>query len=966
MKTATRSLWINLVLLLLAFTARAQTTTAISTLATATNAAGGDRILLNQASGSSFTTKQIAVSNLVASSLVDRLQIPGFGFLGTNQWGMVWVDTNVAAATRTLVRVGFGTNYTLNANDISVGPFMAWDPRHGAGGASGSGGEVHITSPGPISLNSMYAQQNLPGGIQVGSSGAYNDRVWIQYNDQPGASGAGTQQPPLGKSKVFEFKSRYLAGDGATVNTSRSFGFRQELQDTNGNAWLVLYSKTPDYSGSGPSFYGTNVAESGSVILVRYKTNGVEVLGDLSVTNSANLGSLIVTNQALFLGHAKFTNAVNMGVAGPLDVSLWVTNGLFIGPSAGGGWEGWHSNLLNVAFGRWPGMLVGSDDGAETRTPLSDKRFHIHGISYSNDQSVILSSYTATSSANKQSIGKASVTFPTITELEINVAGSQAAGTASRAASFTSSGITFDHPITATGSATTNPAATLLAATNAAAANSYGTALWIGTNNAGIGTPWLLVSNGVAYVKGVQSVYGGNNLGLGLNSGVATSAGTENVSVGSFSLSAITNGTGNTAVGVFAMQNATNASYSTAFGNGAQQNLQNGSQNVSLGVDANARIVSGSRNTSVGYQAQKFATAQTDTVSIGNNANYSGSGSYNVAIGSLSLQNGGAANYNVAVGYSTLQLSTNSSYATAFGHSALMFNRSSGVTSIGALSGIGTGAADNLSSIVDANSTFIGNQSGRTASIPNTTPLTNAISLGYNAKALANNTCTIGGTGKEAVALILNPMASQPTNIVVGNPYIYSRTNSSVAELFAVGGDGVETQISPHADDAPPQLYDRTSGDMKEMILRDSNPFITNGLVSFINLRRMARTMELQTRVLLLLGGVTNASTTAALTRLKAMTVAEKQVIATEDFPTYNARTGNDLQPLDWDTVQASVQAAYDLQRANVDLHRTYLTATNAVIQAQISAGDTNATLVALPDPLPVKNVQQPKPAWLK
>ena len=176
----------------------------------------------------------------------------------------------------------------------------------------------------------------------------------------------------------------------------------------------------------------------------------------------------------------------------------------------------------------------------------------------------------------------------------------------------------------------------------------------------------------------------------------------------------------------------------------------------------------------------------------------------------------------------------------------------------------------------------------------------------------------------------------------------------------------VETQISPHADDAPPQLYDKATGDMKEIIWRESNPYITNGLVSFINMRRMARTMELQTRVLLLLGGVTNASTTAALTRLKAMTVAEKQVLITEDYPTYNARTGNNLQPLNWDTMQASVQATYDMQRVNVDLQRTYLTQTNAVIQAQIAAGDTNLTLVPLPDALPVKNVKQPKPGWMQ
>ena len=66
MKQATRYLWINLVLLLVALTAQAQTTNPISSLTAIPTAAGGDRLIINQAAGAAFTTKQIAVSNLNA------------------------------------------------------------------------------------------------------------------------------------------------------------------------------------------------------------------------------------------------------------------------------------------------------------------------------------------------------------------------------------------------------------------------------------------------------------------------------------------------------------------------------------------------------------------------------------------------------------------------------------------------------------------------------------------------------------------------------------------------------------------------------------------------------------------------------------------------------------------------------------------------------------------------------------
>ena len=526
--------------------------------------------------------------------------------------------------------------------------------------------------------------------------------------------------------------------------------------------------------------------------------------------------------------------------------------------------------------------------------------------------------------------------------------------------------------------------------------------------------------NGVTYFSALRSAYPGGNIGIGSNAAQVASAGLENVAIGLSALSKNTNGSYNVAIGSSALQNATNVSSTVAIGYQAQQNLQDGVENTAVGQQsqkvlttgydntavgsfaqvrvttgfnntavgraAQAFITTGNANVAVGSMAQGYAVAGTGNIGIGLEAQNTVSGDFNVGIGrytqnvlttgSANTAVGDASQYrmigganNTSMGQVSLNGEVNGSHNTGVGYYSLVYQTNgTGMTALGSMSGAGASAADNASSMRDANCTFLGTSSGRSSTIANTTPLTNATSIGYNSKAIANNTVTLGGTGKEAVALVLNPMGSQPTNIPPNFAYFYSITNSTnaVVEMYVSGGDGVATQISPHADDAPAQLYDKTTGDMKEIIWRESNPYITNGLVSFINMRRMARTMELQTRVLLLLCGTTNASTTAAAARLKTMTVAEKQVLMTEDYPTYNARTGNNLQPLDWDVIQTGVQATYDMQRANVDLQRTYLGQTNAVIQAQIDAGDTNATLVALPEPLPVKDVRQAKPAWMK
>lgn len=196
-----------------------------------------------------------------------------------------------------------------------------------------------------------------------------------------------------------------------------------------------------------------------------------------------------------------------------------------------------------------------------------------------------------------------------------------------------------------------------------------------------------------------------------------------------------------------------------------------------------------------------------------------------------------------------------------------------------------------------------------------------------------------------------------------GAAQFFAATNSAsanLAEMFVQSEDGTETIISPHATDAPDYLYDK-SGDMKEMVWRELNPYKTNGVVSFINARRMAKITELNTRALLYLAGRTTAPNSNALVKLQDMTNQERQILVNETYAEYNARTGANLQPRRWEDVEAARQSAYDAERAFALTEFDRLSATNALLTA---SGDTN--LLALPEIPPVRDIRRNKPNWLK
>ena len=218
---------------------------------------------------------------------------------------------------------------------------------------------------------------------------------------------------------------------------------------------------------------------------------------------------------------------------------------------------------------------------------------------------------------------------------------------------------------------------------------------------------------------------------------------------------------------------------------------------------------------------------------------------------------------------------------------------------------------------------------------------------------ITSGSVTVGDT--IAVASRTNEPSAIP-----GYAQIYAATNTGVTELYVQGDDGTETQISPHADDAPSTLYDLALGDVKEIVWREVNPFLTNGAVSFINMRRMARLTELNTRAILYLAGNNNSSLSNALVKLKDMSPAQRQVLMTETFQQYNTRTGRNLKPLVWEDVEQARQVAYDAERVMTLEAYDRILAENIAKEA---AGDTN--IVDLPTIPPDMDVRRPKPAWM-
>lgn len=161
---------------------------------------------------------------------------------------------------------------------------------------------------------------------------------------------------------------------------------------------------------------------------------------------------------------------------------------------------------------------------------------------------------------------------------------------------------------------------------------------------------------------------------------------------------------------------------------------------------------------------------------------------------------------------------------------------------------------------------------------------------------------------------------------------------AGTAELIASDEAGTETQLTPHAPDAPADFYDGNAANrINDSVLRSINTYI--GRAEFINLTRLARLVE---RI-----------AAGDLVGVQAMPPARRQIYHAEQLADYNARTGRAKPVRIWQQVQDSHQARYDAARAQE------ITRHDAWAQREAQRQIDHDAWLALP---PEKNATTPKP----
>jgi len=213
------------------------------------------------------------------------------------------------------------------------------------------------------------------------------------------------------------------------------------------------------------------------------------------------------------------------------------------------------------------------------------------------------------------------------------------------------------------------------------------------------------------------------------------------VGLGYLTLNSVTSGNKNVAIGSRAMEKNTVGFMNIGIGWNALNKNTTGSRNVAIGgseaLDANT---TGSYNVAIGDRAMTYNTTGASNIaigylSLGNNAE----GNYNTMIGhgsgsNIRTDNGNTGNDNVGLGYRALELNFNGDKNVALGWDALRRTKGSG--------NLGVGYKAGWYNVEGTNNTFVGNQAGIGSS--NSTNLTNATAIGYNAIVDASNKIQLG------------------------------------------------------------------------------------------------------------------------------------------------------------------------------------------------------------------------------
>jgi hypothetical protein len=256
-----------------------------------------------------------------------------------------------------------------------------------------------------------------------------------------------------------------------------------------------------------------------------------------------------------------------------------------------------------------------------------------------------------------------------------------------------------------------------------------GGAFWVGQSGSVL----------VGYQAGLSST-GAKNTFLGYQSGYSNTSGASNLMIGTSAGKSNQGGSNNIVVGVEA---------------GLQSN---GQDNLLIGNQSGLSTI-GYANVYLGNRTGYYGTSNTENVLIGWSAGYGNQANGNVYVGTQAGMGGGPAQTggnNVIMGYQA-------GYNIAAGAGNVFIGNQAGNGNTLSYTGQPTQYPGAVTS--GSNNTFIGNQSG----LFSTTQHSNATAIGYQAKAGADNTLVLGGTGSYAVHVGIGMVNPSEVLQVAGN-----------------------------------------------------------------------------------------------------------------------------------------------------------------------------------------------------
>lgn len=284
---------------------------------------------------------------------------------------------------------------------------------------------------------------------------------------------------------------------------------------------------------------------------------------------------------------------------------------------------------------------------------------------------------------------------------------------------------------------------------------------------------------------------GANNTATGNNALNANSSGGNNTAGGFSALASNSTGGSNTAIGSLALNASTTGGSDTATGHNSLRCNTTGTANTANGHNSLSSNVTNNSNTAYGQDSLATAGGNLSTVTITSggtgyttaSVSFSGATISN-AIGTATVSGGQVTAItitNPGAGYSNNPVITITGDGTGATATAVPVNTSASNTAVGAQAGSPPDASGRVR--FDSNSTYIGVATGRDATLPILTVLTNAAAIGATARVGASNTMALGGTGGNAVAVVIGKTSS-----TVGQGGIDLTGNALVGTRAAIGG----------------------------------------------------------------------------------------------------------------------------------------------------------------------------------